>query len=391
MVSNNYKFTKTHTQIAKGVAITLMMIHHLFAFPDRIQNVSYISILHFEEIPIEYLLGDFGKICVAMYLFLSGYGLYISSSKREHFTFKDSLRKMIKFLTNYWVVFMIFVPIGLIWFNDQTNYKFNALIFIKNFFTLSYSYNFEWWFVRLYLELLLLFPIVKIMLKRSIKSSLLISLSLYIIAFGMEVITKIVPTLSFLSKNILFADIQSILFWQLTFCIGCLFAKFNLFEYINISLFNKKVYKKTYYIVIILIVIVVRIGFTYVFQYIGVGNSSYVDFILTPIFILVCTNLIYINKIKASGTSPNNIMPNVIRSKSESLFKVLGRHSTNMWLTHTFFCFYYFQKLVFFPRLSILILIWLALLSVTTSIVIDVIIKGASIVIHKKGGSLLWR
>jgi len=379
MVSNDYNFTKAHTQIAKGIAITLMMIHHLFAFPELIQNVSYISMVHFGKVPVEYLLGDFGKICVAMYLFLSGYGLYISSSKKEHFTFRDSLRKMIKFLTNYWVVFIIFVPIGLIWFNDQTNYKFNTLIFLKNFFTLSYSYNFEWWFVRLYIELLLLFPIVKIMLKRSIKSSLIISLSLYIISFGMEVITKIVPTLSFLSKNLLFADIQSILFWQLTFCIGCLFAKFKLFEYINIKLFNKKVYKKTYYIVIILSVMVVRIGFSYVFQYIGVGNSSYVDFILTPIFILVCTNLVKSNVIRTSAVSGENV------------FKVLGKHSTNMWLTHTFFCYYYFQKLVFFPRLSILIIIWLGILSITTSIVIDVIIKSESVVIQKKGGNLLWR
>jgi len=45
MEIKKYEFTKLHTQIAKGIAITLMMIHHLFAFPYRIQNVSYISIL----------------------------------------------------------------------------------------------------------------------------------------------------------------------------------------------------------------------------------------------------------------------------------------------------------------------------------------------------------
>lgn len=356
MKSKNYEFTKAHTQIAKGVAITLMMTYHLFAFPDRIQKVSYISVIPFLHPSIESLLGNFGGICVAMYLFLSGYGLYISSLKKEKFTFRDTSKKIIKFLINYWVVFVIFVPIGMIWFTENKVYEWNIVRFITNFFTLSYSYNGEWWFASLYIELLLIFPTIKKLLQRNIKFSLAIILGLYIISFVMEVIPRFFPELVFLKRSLIYGDIKKILFWQMTFCLGCIAARFNLFSYINKNILCRRLDTKAFYSTTMLVIIGIRIGATYVFKSIGIGNATYVDFILAPPFILICTNLIY-------GSGNKNI------------FSILGKHSTNMWLSHSFFCYYYFQKLVFLPKLSILIVIWLAVLSIASSILINFLIK----------------
>ncbi|MCB2293945.1 acyltransferase [Clostridium algoriphilum] len=385
METKNFEFTKTHTQIAKGIAIILMMIHHLFAFPDRIQNVSYVSMMPLftpSVLPgnsIEFLLGDFGKICVAMYLFLSGYGLYISSTKKENFTFKDSVHKMMKFLINYWVIFIIFVPVGLVWFSDKPAYHFNIIIFMKNLFTLSYSYNYEWWFVRLYIELLLLFPLIKRLLKKQIKSSLMLSLGLYLVSIGMEAMPKIQPGLSFLEKNFIYNDIQQILFWQMTFCLGCLASKYNLFSLITKWLSSKKLDRKSFYIIMILVIMIIRVGFSYAFEIIGKGNSSYVDFILAPIFVLFCANLVYKNE------SSNKICRNrICHNWSENIFLALGKHSTNIWLVQSFFIFYYFQTLVFFPKLSILIVIWLTVLCLESSMTINFIIKWTSKVLQDR-------
>lgn len=364
MENRDYEFTKSHNQIAKGIAITLMMIHHLFAFPERIQDVSYISMLPFwnfslfQDTSIEFLLGDFAKICVAMYLFLSGYGLYITSSRKENFTLKDSLQKMMKFLINYWVVFIIFVPIGMIWFKGATSYHLNIIEFMANLFTLSSSYNSEWWFIRLYIELLLLFPLIKRVLKKGIVSSVSISLGIYILSIGMELIVIKTPQISFLKDNFFYHDIMDILFWQMTFCTGYITAKFKLFNYVNKQIIIKGLDKNAFYIAIILVIIWIRIEFSSICESIGKGNSTYVDFILAPIFILICTNLIQ-------------------RIKSKNVFLLLGKNSTNIWLTHTFFCFYYFQRVVFFPKLSILILIWLATLSLAASSLINFVIKSS--------------
>lgn len=364
METVNYQFTKAHTQIAKGLAITLMMIHHLFRFPDRIQKVSYISILPFGKPGFEYLLGDFGNICIAMYLFLSGYGLYMASLKSEKVTLKDSMGKIIKFLINYWVVFIIFVPIGLIWFSDSVRYHFNINSFMANFFTLSSTYNSEWWFVRLYIELTLLFPLIKRILKGSILSSIATSLGFYIVAIIMELIPVVLPRLALLKKSFIYSDIRDILFWQMVFSAGYIIAKFKLFSQINKWMAGKGLDKKAVYIAIILAVIGIRIGFSYAFEFIGKGNPTYVDFILAPIFILISTNFIY-------------------KSVSKKIFGVMGVHSTNMWLTHTFFCYYYFQRLVFIPRYSVLIVMWLAILSLASSVTINFVIKSSARLMKK--------
>ncbi|WP_312887253.1 acyltransferase family protein [Clostridium lacusfryxellense] len=361
-MTNNLEFTKSHTQLAKGVAIVLMMIRHLFAFPERIQNVSYISMISFgnfglyQNWSLEFFLGDFGNICVAMYLFLSGYGLCISSLRKDKFTIKDSIKKMMKFLINYWVVFIIFVPIGLIWFRGNTGYHLSIVEFMANFFTLSSSYNMEWWFVRLYIELLLLFPFIKSILKGSVISSVATSLGVYFLSIVVEVIVIKTPQMSFLKTNFFYKDVMEILFWQMTFCTGFIIAKFNLFNYINEKLTSKRLDKNSIYALTIIAIIVVRIEFSSICKIIGKGNATYIDFILVPTFILVCTNLIQ-------------------RFKSKNVFLVLGKHSTNIWLTHTFFCFYYFQRVIFLPKLSILILVWLSALSLGASTLINFILK----------------
>jgi len=366
MESKNYEFTKLHTQIAKGVAVTLMMIHHLFAFPERIQNVTYIPMLHFwkfgvnQNTSMEYFLGNFANICVAMYIFLSGYGLYKSSLKKENFTINDSIKKMMKFLTNYWVVLILFVPIGLIFFRGDNGYHLSIVEFMANFFTLSSSYNYEWWFVRLYIELLLLFPLIKRMLTGGLVSSFAKSFGIYILA--MVVVVLDIPLVESFRGNFIYEDIMDILFWQMTFCMGFIAAKFNLFNYITGQIARMKLDKKIFYIIIILVIIYSRIELSFICAIIGKGNARYGDFILAPTFILVCTNLIH-------------------GLKGENIILVLGKNSTNIWLTHTFFCYYYFQKIVFLPKLSILILIWLATLSLISSTLVNYVIKSSEVLL----------
>ena len=42
-----------------------------------------------------------------------------------------------------------------------------------------------------------------------------------------------------------------------------------------------------------------------------------------------------------------------------------------MWLTHTFFAYYYFQDFVLLPRVSILIYLWLIIISLITAIILE--------------------
>ena len=79
---NNY-FSKEDTKVIKGITIILMMMHHLWAFPGRISGGE---LKYFFEIlgqsSISYL-GMFSKICVSIFFFLGGYGIYKSSQNRK--------------------------------------------------------------------------------------------------------------------------------------------------------------------------------------------------------------------------------------------------------------------------------------------------------------------
>ena len=54
-------------------------------------------------------------------------------------------------------------------------------------------------------------------------------------------------------------------------------------------------------------------------------------------------------------------------------FAYIGNHSTNMWLVHTFYCyyFYFFVKIVLYFKWAVPCLIVLFILSLITSIIIN--------------------
>ena len=65
------------------------------------------------------------------------------------------------------------------------------------------------------------------------------------------------------------------------------------------------------------------------------------------------------------------------------VFEILGEESTFMWLTHTFFCYYWCQKLVFAPKYSIVIFLWLLALSFASAKLIRFVYKHLGILYGK--------
>lgn len=76
-MDSTFSFDRKQTNISKGVAVLLLLWHHLF-FNSETKYDQFTSLFSFHGVPIECLLADFCKVCVAIFLFLSGYGLYKS-------------------------------------------------------------------------------------------------------------------------------------------------------------------------------------------------------------------------------------------------------------------------------------------------------------------------
>ncbi len=142
--SKTLSLDKNCSTMIKGIAVLLMILHHLWGFPDRVPEL---------QLPNAYVqIGSAGKICVSIFMFLSGYGLYANYLRQGQAHIWKRIWNVYK---RYWQVFLVFVPIGYI-----MGLHLDIQEAIGNLICLSCSYNHEWWFLATYIELLLVFALI---------------------------------------------------------------------------------------------------------------------------------------------------------------------------------------------------------------------------------------
>ena len=72
------KFTNEHTNMIKGIALIFLLFHHLFY---KAENMNFCITLFPQEITVK--LAVISKMCVTIFLILSGYGLMKSAEKSQ--------------------------------------------------------------------------------------------------------------------------------------------------------------------------------------------------------------------------------------------------------------------------------------------------------------------
>lgn len=342
-------FTQDDTKIAKAIGIILMFVHHLFAFPDRIaSDLYYISIYHWKDTPIEYILGQYGKICVMLFVFLGGYGTYISCNHAADLT-ATLWQKIKKLYCCYWKVFLIFIPICMLSGVERVSRSF--IDFLLNFSGLQTSYNGEWWFFTPYIVLILFCPILCTISRRFSHTYSEFIMILAVNTFVMFVLPTIPSTCSWaagLPNSFvyqLFISMANLLpgFWM-----GSFFAKYDILSIIKIKFANS--------ITNCIIAAIVATLTVYIRQKMG----SNWDIILAPI--LIASTVVALN-CKIGKLISKILLP-------------IGKESTFCWLIHSFYCYHLLQRFVFWPKYSILIVILLIVLCLVTAKGITLLFNG---------------
>lgn len=102
------RLTKQDSQAIKGIAIWLMLIHHLFYSADT-----------FRGMPVEFFILDTNtaisiaqcaKICVPLFVFVTAYGLtakYNSVNQSRHMFEAETTKRYVNLMIPFWVVFLI--------------------------------------------------------------------------------------------------------------------------------------------------------------------------------------------------------------------------------------------------------------------------------------------
>lgn len=351
--------TRDDTTVMKGIAICCMLMHHLWYFPSRIANAPLENLFTIFGISTPVYFGLFGNICVPMFFFFGGYGIYKSNYGKKY----DLIVRLKKLYFAYWKVFLIFIPIGFIFFSSQTPYStdffvhtrfsnFSSKELVSNFLGFTASYNREWWFLSSYAFALLTFPIIRGIIDRfSAKTNILIVIIVTLLLTNIFPGIRLSKTLGVLGSNMLYFKFfcqsapYAACFWM-----GAVTARNGLLDRLNESAKKNNLLNPVTDIAIWFIVIFLRqseLGLSFDIFYIPALTVASIDL------------LSRVKKLKKG-------------------FGQLGRQSTSMWLIHPFFCYYFgtIAKVVTAPRHIILCLLVLIAMSYLASVIVDLFWKG---------------
>lgn len=234
-----FYFSRSDTSIAKLIAILLMILHHLFGFTDRILPEHMYQSLHmFRGQPVEAVICGSFKICVALFLFLSGYGTYISVRKKKNIS-RVIANKIKGLLTFVWQAMFVFVPIdyflGVTKVNLSSTWqiRYNLKDILLGMLGFE-KFNSEWWFVMPYLVLLMMTPLLLRFLKRK-RSDFFTD---FLITFGIAMFSAygINQMLTYPMWESFAPSTWGILFRNVVYLLpiylmGMLFAKYQVFSY----------------------------------------------------------------------------------------------------------------------------------------------------------------
>lgn len=322
----------------QAIAALLMVFHHLFGFPERI-DVPYIMLFDFGAIHIETILSYFGRICISIFAFTSGYGLYkLGEDASVCKGYRIVWKQLKKFYTRFWGVCILFFPLGY----ALKVYPFDGMVLMKSVLGLSTAFNAEWWYIGTYLGFLFLYPIICWVMRKLHEKAGKYSWIYAIIAFILvSIIYSILPGKGFIG-------------WLLCFMMGMAMVQYHVFETLYEILL--KIGRIRYVLAACLL------GGVFGVRIITNANCDY-DYIFTPIFIFAILILL---KSRVCEKSVNKVL------------HFIGKYSTYIWLTHTFFAYYYFQAFTYSVKYSSPIFVLCTVCSVVTGIVIEYIIQKVS-------------
>ena len=318
------ELSKTDTAGIKGIAILFMLWHHLF-----LNTTEYGSLT--QSLAVVF------KVCVALFLFVSGYGLtkqYRGLEKRNvQTTIQFWLRRFINFFLPFWFCFLLVVVIGNVCgytFNDAYSATRNTLkcVILDFFGQMGYdSYLGPWWFNKMIIQLYLLFPVLYIVLRNR-----------YTAIAGLIAIILVQLFAKKIPGNV-FCVVEGGL---PAFFLGMLMSRFQIVPGIS-----KRILGIAFGIVAILM------GVSLSIVWLKVVKDPYLA-VLIRALLAFCIVVVY----KSFNVGDIRIMAFV------------GKYAAIMYLTHVLLIIL-LPKVVYYPRYSLLVFVLFALACLVVAITID--------------------
>ena len=315
-------FTKKHTLICKGIALLLMYFHHLFYNQSVFEGFNIIWTPISEETAV--WIAAKCKVCVAIFVFLSGYGYAKKYKDIKTIKLKNAVASYLKLMIGFWIIYILAFSISV--FSDRTpidvyggyGLKFIAKVII-DFMGMSYIFstatlNGTWWYMSLAIIFIFISPIIIWMINKRKYTGVMVAVILFALAF--------LP---------LQYKWRSILFYSFTLTIGIMCSKYELFERLN-----KNITMEVTTTCVMALAIVISRKFS-------------LFWLWDTVFSVIVCYLIY----KAY----------FIFKPLEKVLYTIGKYSMNGFLIHSFIYYYYFREEIY--SIKFFLGIWVILTCIT--------------------------
>ena len=328
--------TKNETQIMKGVAILLMLFLHLLNREENV-NLCY-NTFNVLGMPFVYWL-QVATNPVSFFVVLSGYGMhyiYTNDGKDKH-----RWSRVFKLYLHLWVILAIFT--GIAHFKN-INYYTDIVDVIRNYTAFNCTWNGEVWFLFPFVCLSLLSPYIFKIIDR-MKTIWILVLFYFMNLCTCFVISRFGE--QYLYKNMLLYNPFLILHLVPSFVYGAIIHRTGI-----VSKFQTSVDKSEHKVLSVIAVIITLMSMVFIMC---IVRRAFFIPLYASAFIILFLLL------------PRNRYLDICLAH-------LGNHSMNMWLIHTWFCYYLFHSEIYSLRYPILIYLALITVSLLSSCVINGII-----------------
>lgn len=340
-------FDRNTSNAIKGIAILMMLMHHCFM--DKYRFLGYE--VSFAPFGMNHMIGlaSFFKICVSLFAIISGYGLYLNykNKKEELSPTRWVISREIRTLAGFWFIYVLSVIICQL-LNDRTyeiyfeDGKVNGLVYmVTEFFGLSELFstpqlNGTWWYMSAAVVFVLFIPLFK-----KLDEHLLLVLA------GLIVVPR------FCNLSMVSLGVTGVLSFMSAFLLGVIAARYDI---INrwMRLWKTGAARFMKPIVEILVLLALYI------LYSRIPHARFIEvkwaFIPFVVLLFAAEFIAYIPVIRP-------------------ILQFLGKHSMNIFLTHTFVRLYYLRDFVYSFKHFLLIILVLLLISLAISFVLEFLKK----------------
>ncbi len=220
---NQYTFYgKNESIIISGIALIMMLIHHLL--PEFVYLFKESSIPFVTDGRHDMSIARLCKLCVAFFAFKNGYAIWLSRS--NSYDVKFLARKIFNLLLAYWLVYGIFILFAYIT-NDSIAPTLELHLFHLFGFHLNMGYicPISAWFIFFFIAVVFLTPLLTFIIKQKIIYCTILTLILLTLIFFAQLKLEEMD-----ANSSFFHLVQSIHIYLPCVISGMLCAKYHIFE-----------------------------------------------------------------------------------------------------------------------------------------------------------------